>query len=130
MRVKKLSKIICLPVACQGILCQVIGPDREKINLFCQFLRNQNGSRRLDHNTDLRIFLVRNALGIQFCHHFLTCSFAFLHFPHRCDHRKHDRYFPISGSAVQSPELGAEYFGTVQADADRTYTQGRIFFLL
>ena len=60
MGVIKLVKLCILPVDRERILCQVVGSNTEKVNLFCQFICDHHCCRCLDHNAKFHIFK-RNA---------------------------------------------------------------------
>ena len=55
MRIIEVVQFGILAVNCQGILCQIVSPQREEIHFLRQFLRHHYGSRGFDHNADLHL---------------------------------------------------------------------------
>ena len=51
----ELTQIICLTVAGQGILSQIVGANREEVHQFGKFLGHKYRGRSLDHNAQLSI---------------------------------------------------------------------------
>ncbi len=54
-RFVKIGNMFIAPIDCQAVLNQVVGPDREKINLFRQQVGDQYGSGGLDHDADFNL---------------------------------------------------------------------------
>ena len=77
MRIVETAQIIVLTVTCQSILGQVIGTAGEEVNFLSQPVGNDGCCGSFDHNADLNMIAVRQALSIQFllnglasCHSF------------------------------------------------------------
>ena len=130
MRIIELTQIVCLTVASQGILGQIVGANREEIYQLCQLFCHENRGGSFNHDAQFRVGIIGDAFSFQLLHNALAGTLAFLDFPDRSDHGEHNGDFAINGCPIQSPQLGAEHLGTIQTDTDGANTQGRILFLL
>ncbi len=126
VRIKEALQSAGLAVAGQDVLGQVVGAHGEEIRLLRQLVRDQRGGRRLDHDAQLRLPPVGDALPVQFRHDLPADPAAFLHFPERGDHREQDGDVAEGGGAVDGAQLRAEDLRPAQANADGAQAHGGI----
>ena len=100
MRIEELTQVIGLTVTGQRVLGQVVGANREEIHFLGQFVGNQNRGRSFDHDTDLGVFVVRNAFLLQLCHDALAGTLALLDLPDGGNHGEHDGDLTKSGGPI------------------------------
>ena len=85
--------LVVAPVRGERVLGQIVRTDAEKIDEGSEPFRDEGGSRRFDHDTDLHVFAVGNAPGVQIAFYFRNDRANPPHFLFFRDHRKHDVQF-------------------------------------
>ena len=129
MRIEEFLKFLVLAVNRLCVLCQIIGADREEIDLLCKLISDHNGRRRLDHDAE-RDILERNILIVKLLLDLLAVLLRLLNFPDGCDHREHNIDISERRCAVQSAELCLKDFRSRQADADRAEAERRVILVI
>ena len=129
MRVEEPSQIVVLAVAGQRVLGQVVRAAGEEVHLLRQAVADDRRSRSLYHDADLDVLVIGDAFLPEFCFDLLAHLLCLAHLPYAGHHGEHDAQTAVGGSAVESSELGAEYLGPVEADAQSPVAQRRVLFL-
>ena len=129
MRVGESLQLRVLTVDRAGVLCKVVGSKGEEINFFSQIVCYQNGSRSLDHDTEL---ILANLVAFldQFSLALLEESLSLYQLPLADDHREHDAHVAVCGCTKESSELFLEELFSGQADTDRSESECRVLFLV
>ena len=129
MGIVEAAQVIVLAVAGQGVLGQVVGTDAEEIHFLGQTVTADSSSRRFDHDTDLNVLAVGDALFLEVALDFLTHTLGFPDFPDAGDHGEHDAQLAEGRSTEQRTQLGAENLRPGQADAQSAHTHGGVVLL-
>ena len=110
----------------KGVLGQVVGADAEEVDFLGQTVAVDGGGRGLDHDADLHILAVGDALMLEVALDFLAQLLGFPHFPHAGDHGEHDAQLAVGRGAEQGAQLGAEDLRAGQADAQGAHAHGGV----
>ena len=129
MWVIEAAQIVVLAVAGQRVLGQIVGADAEEIDLLRQTVAVDGGGGRLDHDADLDLLAVGDALLLQFALDLLAELLGLAHLPDGGDHREHDAQLAKGGGAEERAQLGLEDLGPGQADAQSAHTHGGVILL-
>ena len=126
--VVEFSDVGVAAVASQRVLNEVVGADGEEVYILSEYRRHYSSSRSLNHDTNLYVFSVSLAFMSQFQLSFFDEFLNLLEFCYVDDHRHHDANFAVYTSAQNSLQLRQEEVLALQADADCTVAQERVFF--
>ena len=129
MRVVEAAQVIVLAVAGQRVLGQIVGADAEEIDLLRQTVAVDGGGGRLDHDADLDLLAVGDALLLQLALDFLAELLGLADLPDGGDHREHDAQLAEGGGAEEGAQLGLEDLGPGQADAQCAHAHGGVILL-
>ena len=110
----------------EQVLDQIVGADREKIDLARQPRREPHRRRHLDHDADFDIGIVLEALleqlGLRLGQQLLGAA----QFLEARDHREHDADVVLGGRAQNRAELNLEQPRHLERDANRAPAEERI----
>ena len=129
MRVVEAAQVVVLTVTGQRVLGQIVRADAEEVDLLCQTITVDGRGGRLDHNADLHILAVGDALVFQLAADLLAHALGLTDLPDGGDHREHNAQLAECGRAEQGAQLGLEDLGPGQADAQCAHTHGGVIFL-
>ena len=129
MRVVEAAQVVVLTVTGQRVLGQIVRADAEEVDLLCQTVTVDGRGGRLDHNADLHILAVRDALVFQLAADLLAHALGLTDLPDGGDHREHNAQLAECGRAEQGAQLGLEDLGPGQADAQRAHAHGGVILL-
>ena len=124
----KLFNLLIAAIHRNGILNQIVRTDGEKVRLLRKDVCQHCRSRHLNHHAKRNLRVERQTFVCQFLARLcckLLCRTQLLN---RRDHGKHDPERSVYAGTVKRPELGLEQLRIIQANADRTITEKRIFF--
>ena len=130
MRVIERIQLCILAVDRQRVLCQIVCSNTEEINFFRKITADHDRRRRLDHNTEFHVILIRNSFILQFRFHLCDDLLDPVDLTDGNDHRKHDRNIAIDSCAVERAELRLEDLRPCQADTDRPVSERRVLFFV
>ena len=118
-----------LPIGGQGVLCQIVCTDAEKVGFSGKFVAEQSGRRSFDHGAQRDLGIKGGPVRGQIAADQGGRLADFLHFPDGSDHGHHDGDRAEGRRAIQRTQLGAQQIAACQTQPDGPQAHSRIFLL-
>ena len=109
---------------------EIIGADAEEVGFLGQLIRDEGGSRQLDHGADFDVVVVGDASVGKLLFAFLEVCVGAAEFVDLSDHRIHQPDLPVVCGAQDGAELRFEKLRLGQAEADGPAAEKRIVFAI
>ncbi len=110
----------------QRVLDQVVGSDREEVDLLGEGVGHQRCAGDLDHHPDGDLPAELDPLVLQVLHDVVEDHLGLAQLHQRADHGEHDADVALGAGAHDGAQLALEHGDVVQAHADRAVAQERV----
>ena len=110
------------------ILSKIVCTKTKEIANLAQTIRNKRRCRRLNHNSDRNISLVRNLFSIKFSFHDIYYFKAFFYLVHAGNQREHNFKIAVNTRTVKGTQLGLQNVWILKTQSHSAQAHQRVLF--